>query len=979
MHTIWSKTTKHFSSLAKFFSLSRYSQRERILLVCVLIVGVFLVANQAHAVLAGIFNELIQIIVWILLALSKIFIALSIFALKLFIEIAKYNNYINVHTVVLGWAMVRDVANMFFVMILLVIAFATILGIEQYEWKKTLVKLVLAAIFINFSKLICGIIIDFAHVFTITFLSAVSATAGGNLIQMFGIERIHKLTGVGKGSSGLNSELFVAAVIAFFFAGLTFLSMAAYMVVLIARVVVLWVLIILSPLAFIMQVLPATQQYAKEWWSKFIKQVIVAPIMVFFLWLAFATLGNGKFATNTKEAGGMGLNMALVDGGDIPKLSISDATSWENMANFLIGAAFLWVGIGVVQKLGVVGGEMIPGMIGFGKRVATIATGYAAGRKLAGATGEKGLELGGSALKGIGRVATIKPRAWGKAVKTAAQAQLQSYGRRDSKQLGAFGKVAGYFVRGSIQRQKRQGKLEGALKQEEELGFARNEAKMSGLGFYQFKEKAADGTDVSAGLPEGKDVESVRDRYLGGVMAAEKERKSNKTEEWSEVGRLQTLSDERVKGGGVQTGKGSLAKQINDNKAKTMEIKGKIKVLTESLSSEADELRIQKENEYDIAKATAADYRKKGDNPMAEATMRAFEDKWAKKQEEAHNVTSYTDKLKTEKDLTTEMAKLLKKKDTGTFTEKDEKNYKLMGQQKIASITQANNLDLETARDTRARGLETLDIDEEVNEDNAVRLELSRILARKVDSSDEDMEKAVKEVQAMYDSPEMYQASMRRLLGSYKKAAISGDNSAIGIVGEYVDKDNNLTLAWGQGKHYGADGTKTKLWDTKQNPDNEKHKSLQERGADSFSADRSEGTLDYYTTRRNPTNVDNASTIATADNTGVQAMKNMFSAKDSRSLSLVPPSFWKSLNTRDVSKYSDDQREQLRAGFLAAREGLKENARRDFDKYLKDYMGALKVTVPDSSPSAPSGGGSTSDDGGALPADNLYVYNKRDF
>jgi hypothetical protein len=49
-----------------------------------------------------------------------------------------------------GWVITRDIANMFFIVILLVIAFATILQIEQYNYKKWLPKLILMAILINF-------------------------------------------------------------------------------------------------------------------------------------------------------------------------------------------------------------------------------------------------------------------------------------------------------------------------------------------------------------------------------------------------------------------------------------------------------------------------------------------------------------------------------------------------------------------------------------------------------------------------------------------------------------------------------------------------------------------------------------------------------------------------------------------------------------------------------------------------------------
>ena len=126
-------------------------------------------------------------VAWIALQMATLFLKLSIFVLKFIIEIGGYNGYINAPAVEVGWVMVRDLANMFFVVALLLIAFGTILGLEQYEWKKLMVKLFFAAILVNFSRVICGIMIDAAQVVMMTFINGVVATAGGNLINAFNL------------------------------------------------------------------------------------------------------------------------------------------------------------------------------------------------------------------------------------------------------------------------------------------------------------------------------------------------------------------------------------------------------------------------------------------------------------------------------------------------------------------------------------------------------------------------------------------------------------------------------------------------------------------------------------------------------------------------------------------------------------------------------------------------------------------------
>ncbi|MFH2104651.1 MAG: hypothetical protein ABII72_00235, partial [Parcubacteria group bacterium] len=78
---------------------------------------------------------------------------------------------INDPVVIAGWGITRDVLNMFFVISLLVIAFATILRIETYQYKALLPKLIYAALLVNFSKTIAGVFIDFSNVLMMTFIN----------------------------------------------------------------------------------------------------------------------------------------------------------------------------------------------------------------------------------------------------------------------------------------------------------------------------------------------------------------------------------------------------------------------------------------------------------------------------------------------------------------------------------------------------------------------------------------------------------------------------------------------------------------------------------------------------------------------------------------------------------------------------------------------------------------------------------------
>ncbi|MFH1546853.1 MAG: hypothetical protein ABIC57_00020, partial [bacterium] len=374
-------------------------------------------------------NMFLRALASFFLMLAQICIAGTIWALRFFISLASYNGYIDVGIVKVGWVMVRDVANMFFVVAFLVIAFATILGIEQYEWKKGLIKLVIAAIFINFSNVIAQLFIDAAHVFTITFLNAISATAGGNLVGMFNLEKISQITGAKMGGD-ITSEVLGGAFMAFVLGFMSFVAMGAYVVIMALRVVLLWALIIMSPLAYIFQVLPKTQNYAQEWWKEFSEQVIVAPIMVLFVWLSFATLGGGNIISEMEQVGMEKLDTAEVESNKA-SLSINKASSWENLANFFIAITFMYIGIKKTSESGAYGGKIITSAVSWGKKVGTIASGYALGRWMVG----KGTDLASKgAIGGLKGVAMHFPVIGGENIKWAAKTMGQAvkgeyYGR----------------------------------------------------------------------------------------------------------------------------------------------------------------------------------------------------------------------------------------------------------------------------------------------------------------------------------------------------------------------------------------------------------------------------------------------------------------------------------------------------------------------------------------------------------------------
>lgn len=209
--------------------------------------------------------------------------------------------------ITIGWTQIRDFMNMMFILALIVIALMTILRIDdKYNYKKLIPKLIMMALLINFSKVIATTLID----------------ASDGLIRVFALQN-HELSSIGKlantiilngkgagGFIGMGESFSSVRAIFNFILGammtLTFLSFAG---LLLLRMVGLWFLVIISPAAYALRILPNTEEYAKKWWSYFIKYLIWGPVAMFLMRLGYA-LFDSKGSTSTSGSPFDGLYIA---------------------------------------------------------------------------------------------------------------------------------------------------------------------------------------------------------------------------------------------------------------------------------------------------------------------------------------------------------------------------------------------------------------------------------------------------------------------------------------------------------------------------------------------------------------------------------------------------------------------------------------------------------------------------------------------
>lgn len=261
-------------------------------------------------VLQGLGLAVATVLSWIAWVFIMVFgLLLSLFV-KILVNVAQFGNIIDVDTVIQGWVIIRDLCNMFFILILLIIAFATILRQENFSAKKLLPKLLIMAVLINFSKSIFGLLIDFSQVIMLTFVNGFAEFGPGNFINMF---QTHKILAMWQGAPVNSWGVVVTIMASVITLMITDIVVLVIIAVLVARIVMLWIYTILSPLVFMGFAVPALQKYTGKVWEDFTKQLVVGPVLAFFIWLALTTVSSSAAkiglvngTTGTKVCAGIG-------------------------------------------------------------------------------------------------------------------------------------------------------------------------------------------------------------------------------------------------------------------------------------------------------------------------------------------------------------------------------------------------------------------------------------------------------------------------------------------------------------------------------------------------------------------------------------------------------------------------------------------------------------------------------------------------
>ena len=213
------------------------------------------------------------------------------------------------------WAIARDIANIVFIILILVVIFSQITGVgfDSYNIKKTLPRIIIAAILVNLSFLICSLAVDSSNIIGASIkglFDSITETVKQNNANLVGelswqaiVGQIVGTIGTGAGATviagsaiALSGGLghFIWLLIPVVLGAIISLAIGVFTIAL--RQAVVSLLVMLAPLAFVAYLLPNTESWFKKWKDTLIQMLIFFPM--FAALYGASNLAGWTFITN---------------------------------------------------------------------------------------------------------------------------------------------------------------------------------------------------------------------------------------------------------------------------------------------------------------------------------------------------------------------------------------------------------------------------------------------------------------------------------------------------------------------------------------------------------------------------------------------------------------------------------------------------------------------------------------------------------
>ena len=246
--------------------------------------------------------------------------------------------------VVEGWGIVRDICNLFFIFILLFVAFKVVLNLGgKGNPKSLIINIIIVGLLINFSLFATRVIIDASNILSRVFYNTEVINLGGqnktkgnfNEIRLSEalvskvnpqelITKAERIEGIPVKSTEYDNntnrnvsdqlEISLGGFILVCILAGAVCAIGAYVffkiaILFIVRVVMLWIAMILSPISFFSYTLPELASLPmvghKNWWRETVSLAFMAPIFCFFMYVIISFLETGLALIEQGSGGGI--------------------------------------------------------------------------------------------------------------------------------------------------------------------------------------------------------------------------------------------------------------------------------------------------------------------------------------------------------------------------------------------------------------------------------------------------------------------------------------------------------------------------------------------------------------------------------------------------------------------------------------------------------------------------------------------------
>lgn len=235
-----------------------------------------------------------------------------------------YTRYTNVEAVQDAWTLLRDLLNIVFIFLLLYIAISTILNADTTGWRKQVVQIIVAAIFVNFSLFLTGVVVDAGNILAINFHEVVTTceppqdpaednpcgddgtqSIATSLMFGMGLQETFAENAWGPNRGTLEEHAIRNALIRIVLLTLVLWAFVSIFLLFLVRTIMILFLFVTAPIGMAGASVPILQDKSKQWRQQLFQQTFVPVVFLLFMFFILQLVAEaGVFETSSEVAAG---------------------------------------------------------------------------------------------------------------------------------------------------------------------------------------------------------------------------------------------------------------------------------------------------------------------------------------------------------------------------------------------------------------------------------------------------------------------------------------------------------------------------------------------------------------------------------------------------------------------------------------------------------------------------------------------------